>query len=616
MEPFRKQYPNNQYSLAFSQPPGTEAMNFTYASIQNSDNAPLKSHYSPHESVVYSPPYAPQDTGARTTWRWKLRNVASNFWFWEFSACLLSLGIAAVICWQLKKLDGKSTFYWDYKWSPTSSLALAVTIAKAAMMVPVASALGQLKWHWYRTFRKLDGLEHFDEASRGVLGSLGLLWRHIASIGAIITVCALGIDALAQNAVRIALIPSHTYESYVFGTRTFNAVSYFSQRGRELPTSDMLSTIYHAISATEPAAFEQRLAYCTTGNCTYGTYNSLAIDFECVHSETERTGPIILHTGLNDHDFYLNITEDIIKSNTTEELPAPRVYSNLGPLISRWLILVNPSVINPAPLAMECAFYWTVKTYSSKVVNGVFYEDVNSTYVNKTNIITSKEDIVITPDECWLANEHIPSNDPNCKNVVSYFSHKSLQAWFALSDFSLTGSGYNDTQMTDDSLYWSYNSIFIQSMMSNLIDANETTIVTQINTIADRLSTTLTTMIRQTPEYLNDSSHTYGITNGTTIWSPLSVYDIQWRYLFFPILIVGCSTLFFIATVVFTWGEGGWKSSQLAVVFHGLSENDAKAAGSVKDYADMRELGHEMHVKLLETESGKKLVSQNTVAHM
>lgn len=93
-------------------------------------------------------------------------------------------------------------------------------------------------------------------------------------------------------------------------------------------------------------------------------------------------------------------------------------------------------------------------------------------------------------------------------------------------------------------------------------------------------------------------------------------YDIQWRYLVFPVILVAMSTLFFIATVIFTWGEGGWKSSQLAVVFHGLSENDAKAIGDVKCYADMRNLGKNMHVQLVDTEIGKKLVSRQALMQM
>lgn len=111
----------------------------------------------------------------RKRWTWKLRDYGSNFWVWEASSCLLSLILLGVICYQLKKIDGNYLSVWKWPWEPTAVLAFSVTIMKASMMVPVASSLSQLKWHWFRGIKRLDGMEHFDEASRGMLGSLRLL---------------------------------------------------------------------------------------------------------------------------------------------------------------------------------------------------------------------------------------------------------------------------------------------------------------------------------------------------------------------------------------------------------------------------------------------------------
>lgn len=55
-------------------------------------------------------------------------------------------------------------------------LALLSAIMRGAMLLPVATALGQLKWSWFRTSNRLADLERFDEASRGITGSLVLLW--------------------------------------------------------------------------------------------------------------------------------------------------------------------------------------------------------------------------------------------------------------------------------------------------------------------------------------------------------------------------------------------------------------------------------------------------------
>jgi hypothetical protein len=81
------------------------------------------------------------------------------------------------IIYQLKKIDNQDLYHWTWRWEPNAVLAFSVTIMKATMMIPVASSIGQLKWRWFRNSRELDGMEHFDEASRGALGSFRLLLR-------------------------------------------------------------------------------------------------------------------------------------------------------------------------------------------------------------------------------------------------------------------------------------------------------------------------------------------------------------------------------------------------------------------------------------------------------
>ena len=66
-------------------------------------------------------------------------------------------------------------------------IALIATITKAALMLPVSSAIGQRKWLWFLPRerlnaqqgnpRSLGSFEAFDEASRGTIGGTKLLWR-------------------------------------------------------------------------------------------------------------------------------------------------------------------------------------------------------------------------------------------------------------------------------------------------------------------------------------------------------------------------------------------------------------------------------------------------------
>lgn len=109
--------------------------------------------------------------------RWHFRQYTSQFWLWELSSCTLSLVLVGIMIFQLKRIDGKPTVEWDWPWEPSSVLAFSVTVMKAAIMIAVASSLGQLKWHWFKETHQLDYMEHFDEASRGALGSAHLLMR-------------------------------------------------------------------------------------------------------------------------------------------------------------------------------------------------------------------------------------------------------------------------------------------------------------------------------------------------------------------------------------------------------------------------------------------------------
>lgn len=454
--------------------------------------------------------------------------------------------------------------------------------------------------------------------------------RRLASIGAFITVCTIAIDAVTQNAVEIKNKPRRTYDSLdseILWTNAYNVQSAFPQKKRNFPPSDMLSAIYYAITTIGAPDLTQELFWCRSGNCEYGTYDSLAVARQCIQSKYIQTKNFIQHPALVDDYFYINTMEGIIDTNTTLNQPNSSdssEFSSIGPLIGRWLVLANPSTIDPLPVAMDCAFYWAVNTYKSAVVNGTFHETLINTWTDDTVKSTpeQEEDILLEQDSCWRGNKTVHRSDAdyagNCTNTISAFAQESLQRWWQLSDFGLTGNGANTTEANDTTTTWDYGSIFIQALMANVTNANETELVDRINGTAEKLAVAITTQLRQKPYYIDDATNTryYHRSNGTTIWAPVVFYHIQWQYLYFPLALVGLSVLFFVATVAFTRGEGGWKSSQLAVLFHGLSEKDSKAVGDVRDYADMRELGKDMQVRLVETETGRKLVSRESMMGM
>jgi hypothetical protein len=59
--------------------------------------------------------------------------------------------------------------------SLSTFLAFFTTVATAALMIPVAEAMSQWKWNWYRNDRPLSDFQVFDGASRNVFGSVAFL---------------------------------------------------------------------------------------------------------------------------------------------------------------------------------------------------------------------------------------------------------------------------------------------------------------------------------------------------------------------------------------------------------------------------------------------------------
>lgn len=65
---------------------------------------------------------------------------------------------------------------WHSKVKLNAIVSVLSQAAEALLLSAVCTALGQLKWKWYLTKRRLEDMDTFDEASRGAKGSLQLLW--------------------------------------------------------------------------------------------------------------------------------------------------------------------------------------------------------------------------------------------------------------------------------------------------------------------------------------------------------------------------------------------------------------------------------------------------------
>jgi hypothetical protein len=134
-------------------------------------------------------------------------------WLWEIGAAVLSIASQLANIAILAYVRDKAVSRWKAAISVNTAVSTFSTLSKSALLLPVSSCIGQLKWlHFEQKLRTLSDLDTFDSASRGPLGAMQLLWNvnrnaRAASFGALITLVALTVDPFAQAVIYLQESP-------------------------------------------------------------------------------------------------------------------------------------------------------------------------------------------------------------------------------------------------------------------------------------------------------------------------------------------------------------------------------------------------------------------------
>lgn len=132
--------------------------------------------------------------------------ILKNWWLEVGASFLFLVSLGAVIA-TLYPHQGKPLPKWPYHLSVNTVISIYVVVLKSTILLVTAEGLGQLKWQWLQRSRPLRDLVQYDDATRGPLGALGLLWRlrlrePLSSIGALITLLVLVVDPFTQQVIR------------------------------------------------------------------------------------------------------------------------------------------------------------------------------------------------------------------------------------------------------------------------------------------------------------------------------------------------------------------------------------------------------------------------------
>jgi len=502
------------------------------------------------------------------------------------AACAIA-GIVAV----LGYFDGRAIPDWPLNITLSALIALLATVANANVAVPLQSGLSQLKWIRFKSGRApLSDMEVYDEASRGTFGAVKLLATLrggiLGSFGALLAIMALAIGPFAQQ---IASFRSHTIESPNGASipRALNYTGYLpglSSSNGYVPILPMKSAVYNGLFAENNNPSAALNVTCSTGNCTFGPFETLAVCYSCIDmtpymtrycQDGKSTDGNATDCGwqLPGGSAYLNKSTDVLSMTSS----FPSSYGDMPyTTIMKLTFMGTESRIVPDtlnPWSLQCSLSACIQTLSSSVTNGYLSEDIVDTHLNGT-IVNISDPRSSTPID-------LTSPTINTTFTLAQGAKLAMQSWFATLFKSGSASRSTSNQPLSSDANVLVNLTVGVSSGETFFDTDVVTAfywnyyeyAAGIPMLMRDLSISMTVAMR---------SFAGAVPHRGVATSSESFVHVRWAFITVPVVVVLLTALFLAAAM---WRSSRsrtklWKSSALAMLFHGLDPDTRLRIGS------------------------------------
>ncbi|KAK8034304.1 hypothetical protein PG993_009299 [Apiospora rasikravindrae] len=567
-----------------------------------------------------SPTYQNLGTNKTSIWH-RGREFGHSFgWIWEAVSALVGSGCMAAVVVILWRMQGRPLSSWTFPINLSSSIAAFVTAAKATSLLIVASCLSQSKWRHFQQRSRLRDFEVFDEASRGPLGSLKLLWClrarwGLAILGALLTIAAVSIDTLAQEMVNLEerdeMIedPNAKFwvtDAYIGGAKAMTPSFPVVAEGSTIDTR-MQGAIYRGLYGIESSP-----AFSCQSRCEWGSevpYVTLGLTSRCEdvtqstlsggeHREQSGFDSVLLSTPGGLHLNYSDARPDWhtvfdLTAGSLVEYQANSSHNDLQPCSPDFarVAVLRPKNSPDGPKwselgsnnieIFECQLSLAAYEYAGLKASG------NDFTAEKVAIRPLKPGHGHNGDidrNKWLKSQEPTFATFNTSGLPSF--NVSLPDLGALGDFFPSGL-FSGMTLGGPMIPWDSSGLGV--VLSGNVDIGQT------------FANIAQSMTHQLHSAYPDIRAISGKSAKTVVF-----VRVEWQWLAAPLTIQVVAMLLFLAIMVMTRGQGAilWKSSPTAVLYHNVeSPNgpDAVLATEMRSVEHLRRTADDVTVRCMQS---------------
>ncbi|KAK4561538.1 hypothetical protein LTR86_004856 [Recurvomyces mirabilis] len=587
---------------------------------------------------------------------YRIRQRLSDSWTIELASLFLSAASFCTLLAILSLYNGKPLSRFGSSTTINTVISVLITLSEFSLVFPVSEALCQHQWMHMRNAqsrgRPLTDLRNINRAAYSSVGAINMLahsrrYSFAVLLGAIAMVAHLLVGPFAQQAVHY---PVRSTALLTYGDNNATITRAQSLFGRTDTMGFDQNAVSAAINVWTNARFPPDYT-CSNANCSWDPFPSVGICTKCVDVTADIT-PECGSDGNNgtmcnavfpggarvpDQDgsykfttYYQDACEYISWNGSSvpeDDLIATQQQSNcsfeqqygerLGGLALPFagLSSYQGGGLDVPVTALECALHVCVKEYRGvSVVNGTFQPGNAMELPNQS------------------AEFHVPVTAPPANFPFPYNASITLTApsqnvprpdysrgWDPSYDIETGTLGtasyalFNLFRPNATSQYanpvWdvSRRAWFEQQWATPGFNANYSALVPKM---LDSLAEAMTSIIRnQGPKepYFNANAGPYSplLLVGQT-WAPQVFIQVRWLWLTLPAAVVVLGAVFIFTTIWQTARSGlpTWKSSILALVYHGLDNVRSVELEGLERLGDMEDHARRCDVRLTGSEHG------------